>query len=169
MWPVLWQENQAPFPFQSLWTATPWLLSLPQVQWGPALHICLSPPSIPHFALCQWFLSHERSLLVHMTSGLNRLTAGKFVNVHLGRSTAQKHVWITTAGKAQFNTAWVLSSPSLIPHTQHSAISPFPICHNLYCVFPLCPTYPVLQRVWKSQTQHQVTVQRGRLCNFHPV
>lgn len=72
---------------------------------GPPLHICLSPPSIPHFALCQWFLSHERSLLVHMTSGLNRLTAGKFVNVHLGRSTAQKHVCITTAGKVQLNTA----------------------------------------------------------------
>lgn len=116
----MWWGYWAPFPFQSLWTAM--LLPLPHVQWGPALQVCLSPPPIPHFALCQWFLSYKRSFLLHMTSGLNRLTAGKFVNVCLGRCTSQKHVWIATAGKVQFNTTWVLPTHEFtIPCRPHSA------------------------------------------------
>lgn len=132
----------------------------------------LSPPSIPHFALCQWLLSHKRSLLLHMTSGLNRLAAAKFVNVCLGRCTSQKHVWITTAGEVQFNTTWVLPTHEFTtPCQPHSAqcFSSVSICHNLFCMFPICPTHPALQRACKSQPPYEVTAQRGRLCNFHAV
>lgn len=47
---------------------------------------------IPYFALCQWFLSQKRSLLLHMTSGLNRLTADKFVNVFRWVHTTETHL-----------------------------------------------------------------------------
>ena len=95
-------------------------VQLPQSVFDRLLHLILLHAS--------GSLAHERSLLVHMTSGLNRLTAGKFVNVCLGRCTAQKHLSITTAGNVQLDT-WqalcpLMRSPPLVGHTQHSAFPP---------------------------------------------
>lgn len=75
-------------------------------------------------------LAHKRSLFIHVTSGLDRLTAGKVVNVWLGSCTVQKHVLIPTAGNAQLDTGRVLCppvhSPPLVGQSQHSAIFTHP-------------------------------------------
>lgn len=69
---------------------------------SPSLSFTVSYTSYCSVPVVPWHT--KRSLLVHTTSGLNRLTAGKFVNVCLGRCTAQKHVLITTAGNVQLDT-----------------------------------------------------------------
>lgn len=145
LWLFLWGGHRAPFPagFQRgcLWAARPWLLSLPQEQWGPGPPVCLV---LLH---ARGSLAHERSLLVHMTSVLNKVTAGKFLNVCLGRCTAQKCVLITTAGNVQLDTWWALCplmySPPLVSNAQHSAIPPLSHLLQPLLHFLSCPAHPV--------------------------
>lgn len=59
-----------------------------------------------------------------------------------------------------------MASPPLVSPTQHGAFPPFPICHNLSCMFPICPMYSVLQRASKSQTPYEVTAQRADSATF---
>lgn len=59
-----------------------------------------------------------------------------------------------------------MASPPLVSPTQHGAFPPFSICHNLSCMFPICPMYSVLQRASKSQTPYEVTAQRADSATF---
>lgn len=106
-----------------------------------------SSPGLSHVAPCQWFRGTRKRPVG---------PAGKFLNVCLGRCTAQKRILITTVGNVQLDTWWALCplmrSPPLARHAQHSAIPalshlPQPLPH-----FRSCPAHPTLQRACDSQT-----------------